>query len=215
MNHAFLDLDGTLTDPGEGISACFHYAAGELGVRLSGDLRRFVGPPLRDSFREILGVEDPSAIEEGIRLYRERFATTGIFENELYEGIPEALEDLTGAGVRLNVVTAKPQVFARRITAHFGLDRLLQGVYGPSLEGHPATKSELLANVMSNTRATTDRSCMVGDRSYDMTAARANGVAGVGVGWGYGSEKELEEAGADIVVESVARLADTVLRLLP
>lgn len=214
MRRAFVDLDGTLTDPSEGITACFEYAAERLGIAIAGDMRRFIGPPLRDSFREIMGADDAPVIAEAIRLYRERFGTTGIFENTLYEGVPEALESLARAGILLDVVTAKPQVYARRIVKHFGLADYFEGVYGPSLDGHPATKAELLGAVMATTRAIPSRACMVGDRSYDMIAARVNGIAAVGVGWGYGTERELKEAGAGIVVESVGELARIVSQLL-
>ncbi len=177
---------------------------------MAGDPGRFVGPPLHESFGEILGSDDSAYIEQAIALYRERFATTGIFENAVYPGIPDALREMQDAGYCLAVVTSKPQVFADRVLDHFELASYFHGVYGPSLDGHPATKSELLAEVMFKEGASLASACMIGDRLYDMEAAKVNNITAVGVQWGYGTKHELISSGADVLVESVEHLVSSI-----
>lgn len=206
----FFDLDGTLTDPGPGVTACLQYAAEALGAQIHGDPTRFIGPPLRAAFSEILDTNDPERIEAGVDLYRERFASTGIFENAVYPGIASLLASLQSAGFALRVVTAKPQVFAERVVDHFGLAPFFHAVHGPGLDGHPDTKTDLLARVVRDLAASPADACMVGDRSYDMEAARRNGVFAIGVAWGYGGLHELTEAGAQIVVDSVDELEGAI-----
>ena len=210
LDHIYLDLDGTLTDNAKGIVACLRYAADEMGVGISGDLTRFIGPQLRDAFREILGSNNPERIERATSLYRERFARVGIFENEVYPGIPAALEALHSAGYTLAVVTAKPKVYADRIVDHFQLGTYIGAVYGPDLAGYPQTKTELLANVLGAEGASPERSYMIGDRAYDMEAARLNSVRALGVGWGYGTRAELIRAGATAVVDTVSDLVRAI-----
>jgi phosphoglycolate phosphatase len=215
VRHLFFDLDGTLTDPAPGIGACLLHAARALGhTALSeADIRRYIGPPLRDCFAELLATTDPARIEEAVRLYRERFSDVGIFENSVYPGISRALSRLRQAGHPLHIVTSKPAVYADRIVDHFGLREHFPRVYGAELSGALGTKSELVALAIDTERIEPAQACMIGDREHDVFGAKAHDVLAIGVTWGYGSRAELEAAGADHVVDSFTELLDVIGRL--
>ena len=202
------DLDGTLTDNFTGIAASIRHALARLDADAPDDaaLRQCVGPPLRATFARLLATDDGATIERAIVHYRERFADVGWRENVPYPGIDEALEALHGAGARLWVCTAKPQVYAERIVAHFGLARFFRGVFGTDLAGRFDDKATLMAHLLATERVAPSGAVMIGDRHHDITAARANGTGAVGVLWGYGSREEL--AGADALLETPERLAD-------
>lgn len=204
----FFDLDGTLTDPAEGIVNSLRHALERLGQpeRSTGELERWIGPPLRDAFAELLGTDDRAVVERAVETYRERFGSTGILENRVYAGIPEALERLRGSGWELHVVTSKPWVYARRILDHFELARHFVQTFGSELSGERSRKDELVGHTLG-VLGDGPRTWMVGDRSYDMAGARAHGVGTLGVLWGYGSRSELLEAGAMQVVTDPTRSA--------
>jgi len=192
MATIFLDLDGTLTDSKQGITRCFQHAMAELGlpVPAADSLNWVIGPPLIEAFAR-LGAPDPDA---AIAVFRQRFATVGLFENRVYDGIPEALAALVALGHTLCLATSKPEVFARRITARFGLDTVLRHQVGASLDASRTSKRDVLAHAVSLSGAAPDRAVMVGDRHHDIDAARDLGLASVGVLWGYGARKELSAA---------------------
>ena len=206
--NVFFDLDGTLTDPGLGITRCLQHALGVLGrdVPPAGALRGFVGPPLHESFAELLQTRDRTTLDRAVGLYRERFVAAGMFENELYPGIPEGLRSLSEDGHRLWVVTSKPAVYAERIVDHFGLRRWIRGVHGSELSGDNADKRDLIRNALDAERLAGRETWMVGDRRHDIRGARANGVPSIAVLWGYGTPDELRAAGPDHVVGSVPEL---------
>ncbi len=208
MNVLF-DLDGTLTDPREGIVACLKHALRGLGRSSppDADLARFIGPPLRETFASLLGSASPAAIDEAVALYRERFAATGIFENALYPDVPPVLAELQALGMTLYVATAKPQLFAERIVDHFGLARFFHRVYGSELDGTRAVKRELIAYILRRESLSPHSTVMVGDRAHDVRGAVANGVLPIGVLWGYGSREELTAAGATVLCAQPAMLA--------
>jgi phosphoglycolate phosphatase len=135
-------------------------------------------------------------VERALSTYRERFATTGLYENALYPSIVEMLEGSRRLATRIFVVTSKPAIYANRIIQHFRLEGYFSGVYGPDLDGRLDDKRDLLAHVLESARIT-GASVMVGDRAVDILAARANAVHAIGALWGYGSAPELVEAGAD------------------
>lgn len=201
--HLFFDLDGTLTDPAPGISACLAHALSALGRSAPpvGELRRFIGPPLRDALADLLGSHDPALVGEALRFFRERFSTIGLYENGVYPGIPSLLAALCAEGFSLRVVTSKAHVYADRIIDHFGLRKFFPRVYGAELTGELSNKAELIAHALASEQARPHRTCMIGDRHHDVEGARAHGVAAIGVTWGYGSREELELAGAQRVVE--------------
>jgi phosphoglycolate phosphatase len=175
------------------------YALDQLARPCPSDevLASFIGPPLRGTFSILLETSDPRRIEEALTLYRHRFAATGLYENQGYEGIPEMLESVRQAGYISFIATSKPAVYAERIVKHFGLDRHFAGIYGSELGGRFENKTDLLAFLLEKERVRTEAAVMVGDRAADILAAKNNGIRSVGVLWGYGSERELTEAGAD------------------
>jgi len=209
--NVLFDLDGTLTDPRQGILACVKHALEGLGVDSppDHDLERFIGPPLRACFSQLL-LNHAKDVEQAVTLYRERFAAQGMFENRVYPGIAEALAELRERGAWLAVATAKPRVFAERILAHFELGRFFDAVYGSELDGRNADKSDLLAHLLKAESLSPADTCMIGDRAYDVLAAKANGIFGMGVLWGYGSRKELLSAGAERLYEEPKNLVEVV-----
>ncbi|MEZ4648496.1 MAG: HAD hydrolase-like protein [Candidatus Eisenbacteria bacterium] len=208
--HLFFDLDGTLTDPAVGISRCIEHAMFEMARALpvGTDLRRFIGPPLQDTFRTLLGTDEPKPIAEAVKHYRDRFARIGMYENELYPAIPGELGTLSERGYTLWVVTSKPHVFARRIVAHFGVEDFFEGIHGSELDGTNTDKRDLVAHVLEFESIRATDAWMIGDRGHDVRGGVANGVRTAGVLWGYGSRDELEEAGADIILEQPGQLSE-------
>jgi phosphoglycolate phosphatase len=202
------DLDGTLTDPGVGITRCIQHALTVLRrpVPEANELKRFVGPPLRSSFGELLCSGDEGLISEAVRHFRGRFETVGMFENVVYPGIPDALGNLRRQGHRLWVATSKPEPYARRILEHFDLAPSFEGIYGSEPSGRNADKGELLRSVLAHERMDPADVCMVGDRAHDVLAARQNRVAAVAVLWGYGTLEELESVIPDRLVRSPTEL---------
>ena len=203
------DLDGTLTNPGSGITRCLRHALEGLGrpAPRASELAWCVGPPLRESFARLLGTSDASLIDEAVALYRERFASVGMFENAVYPDVRGGLVELRDAGHQLWVVTSKPHVYARRILAHFGLLDLFVAVHGSELSGERSDKGLLLRDVLGAERWDT-LPYMVGDRRHDVEGAHANGLQAIGVLWGYGGRAELEAAGADVLVGSMPELVE-------
>ena len=212
MPTVLLDLDGTLTDPREGIVGCIRHALECLGCTPPPDtaLERHIGPPLADTFRELLPDASDARVAEAIERYRERFRATGIFENRVYPGVPELLDALRSRGLRTAIATSKPQVFAERIAEHFGLRPQLHAVYGSALDGGLGRKEELLAHAIEREGVTPAEALMVGDRRFDVAGALANGMAAIGVTWGYGSREELANAGAGWLCDTPRDVLDVV-----
>jgi len=211
MNVLF-DLDGTLTNPREGILACFKYALNALQVESPADrtLEGLIGPPLRESFTALLGVDDEARIDRAISLYRERFSLKGLYENALYPGISEALVLLREMGCTLFVATSKPHVFAQRIIDYFKLGEFFRAVHGSELDGSNADKTKLIAHVLRAESLTPTETIMIGDRAHDVVGAKVNSVVPIGVLWGYGSRQELATAGADLLCEEPQMLVEAV-----
>jgi phosphoglycolate phosphatase len=204
------DLDGTLTDPETGITRCIEHALTMLGRAAPprDHLRKYIGPPLRDSFVELLGPDgDPDA---ALLHYRDRFATVGLYENAVYPEVAAGLGRIRDRGHRLFVATSKPAVYARLIVDHFGLTPFFAGVYGSELTGEHADKAELVAHVIASERLDAPQVWMVGDRLHDIRGGRANGTRTIGVLWGYGGEEELLAAGADFLADSIAAVASII-----
>lgn len=203
-----LDLDGTLTDPAPGILAGVRVALTAMGREIppDDDLLSMIGPPIRVSFRRLLG--DDGDMEEGVRLYRAYVAQRGLKEAAVYPGILEALAELREAYAgRVFICTAKSQPFAEAVADHFGFSPYLAGVYGAHPDGKFEDKADLIAHMITSLNIEPATAIMVGDRSYDIVAARKNGMAALGVLWGYGSEMELTEAGAHALCAAPDKLA--------
>jgi len=214
-NVLLFDLDGTLTDPRLGITRCIRYALDQLRVVCPPDdmLASCIGPPLRRSFASLLGTAEASYIEEAMRLYRQRYSTEGLFENEVYEGVPEALRAVRQTAAALFVVTSKPTVYATKIVEHFGLTSFFRDVYGSELDGRFDDKADLLRHLLAMEQVVPHSAVMIGDRAVDVLAAKSNGVGCIGVGWGYGSKDELVTAGADSLCEHPSGLLAALSKL--
>lgn len=211
-NYILFDLDGTLTDPKLGITSCVQYALGKFGIKEPDrdKLEPFIGPPLTDSFRDFYGFDDEKA-KQAVGYYRERFSTIGLFENEIYPGIPQMLEKLQKAGRHLAVASSKPTVFVTQILEHFGILTYFEVVVGSELDGTRVKKEEVveeaLRQLLQGDTAEKRRDiAMVGDRKYDIEGAKAYHIASIGVTYGYAADGELDEAGADVIVGTVEEL---------
>jgi phosphoglycolate phosphatase len=208
MTTIYFDLDGTLTNPKLGIARSIQYALGKLdrSAPPEDELSWCIGPPLRASFKKMLGTDDLA--DRALVLYRERFADIGIFENEIYPGIEDTLSVLAESGRRLFVATSKPGVYAERIIDYFKLKVYFERVFGSELDGRRSDKTDLLGYALETTRVDPSQAIMIGDRSHDMIGARNNGITAVGVLYGYGSEEELLNAGAHHICATPQRLLD-------
>lgn len=206
------DLDGTLTYPEEGITNCVRYALESQGV-VENDmskLRRFIGPPLYNAFTEFYGFSHEQA-NEAIAKYRERFSVKGIFENQVIDGIPEALETLKRAGKRLAVATSKPEVFALRIVEKFGIGQYFEVVTGAELDGRRNAKAEVIEECLKRLgNPNKSGVLMIGDRRHDVEGAKACGIKCAGVSFGYAEEGELEKSGADMIFDLPFQLAEAL-----
>jgi len=197
MDAIYFDLDGTLTDPKPGITRSIQYALQKLDhhtVPTEDELTWCIGPPLRASFVRLLGAEDHA--DRAVSLYRERFSDIGLYENSVYDGIGDVLTTLSQSCQRLFVATSKPHVFAERIVGHFGLRHHFEHVFGSELDGTRVDKSDLLNYALKIAAVDPAKTVMIGDRSHDMVGAGNNGMRGIGVLYGYGSNDELIRAGA-------------------
>ncbi|MBE5758535.1 MAG: HAD family hydrolase [Clostridiales bacterium] len=201
------DLDGTLTDPKEGITKSVAYALAYFGIDVedTDTLTPFIGPPLVDSFMERYGFPREKALE-AVEKYREYFAPTGIFENKVYMGIPEMLAKLQEKGITLALATSKPEVFAKKITAKFGLDQYLAEQCGSELNGDRIKKADVIEECLKRIGAKKEETVMIGDKSHDVLGAKAAGVASIAVRWGYALPGELEKAAPDAIAEDIAAL---------
>ncbi|MBO4696006.1 MAG: HAD family hydrolase [Lachnospiraceae bacterium] len=208
MNYRYFlfDLDGTLTDPGIGITNSVKYALKKFQIEVSdrSELYPFIGPPLPDSFRKYFGFSEEQAAQ-AVAYYREYFRETGIFENAVYEGIPELLRELKKKGVTVALATSKPYEFAVRILEHFGLYEYFDHFGAATMDGRISRKADVIADLLSRLGGIDrDAVLMIGDRDQDIAGAKANALKSVGVLWGYGSEEELTGAGADYLAAGPA-----------
>jgi phosphoglycolate phosphatase len=211
----FFDLDGTLSDPSDGITRCLQHALKSLGRSYppKTELVQFIGPPLRWTFPHLLGDSDGELIDRAIGFYRERFSTIGLFENEVYPGVPEMLERLQDDGHRLYVVTSKPTIYADRIIEHFGFDRFFLDVFGPQLDGRFDEKSELIGHILRELSLDPGRTIMIGDRARDVESGKAHSTRTIGVTYGFGSEAEIAAAGPDAICHGPSGIEQAVRTL--
>lgn len=205
------DLDGTLTDAFDGIARSIQHALAELHCPIPerASLRRCVGPPIRDSFVELLGAN--GRVDEALAIYRERYGSVGLFENRVYPGVTEMLVMLLADGARLFVCTSKRTRFAKRILEHFALDRFFADVYGSEDHGRFDDKRDLIRHILESTKLDPASTMMVGDREHDVRAALANDVRPIGVTWGYGSREELIDAGARDIFDSPSEVTEALV----
>lgn len=193
------DLDGTLIDSELGITACIRHALAKLDVPVPLELREWIGPPLRVSFAPLLD-HDATRIEAAVGHYHERFATLGWQEHTVYPGVQAMIVDLHIAGHTLAVVTSKPLRHAAPIIEALPFGRRFEKVYGPDPSSPLSEKASMIAQALLDFKVPAHEAAMIGDRRFDIEGAVTTGVMGIGVLWGFGSRKELEEAGAHAVV---------------
>jgi len=211
FTHIFFDLDGTLTDPGIGITNSVMHALEHFGIRTAqrSDLYKYIGPPLMDSFTEFNGFSEEQA-REATAVYREYFSVKGLFENEVYPGIPALLERLRDAGLKLFVATSKPEDFSRRILDHFDLTKYFDFVAGSLMDETRTQKWEVIQWALEHC-GPADRILMVGDRHHDVEGAKRFGLPCLGVLYGYGDAAELTTAGAVALADSVEAVGRFIL----
>lgn len=205
----FFDLDGTLTDSGEGIMNCAELALRHFGLPVPSreEMRVFVGPPLDQTFIKF-GVPAEKA-QEAIEVFRSRYRTVGKFENFPYPGIREALQTLKEQGHRLFVATSKPEVLANEVLGHFELTEFFEQIAGATLDGSRSHKADVITYLLSLT-GDVGQTIMVGDTAFDVIGAAAHGIPTIGVAWGYGEVADMENAGAAQVVYTMDQLVDAL-----
>ncbi|HFI0507119.1 TPA: HAD family hydrolase [Streptococcus suis] len=206
------DLDGTLTDSGQGILNSVAYALEQIGIVESdvANLQHFIGPPLYESFPRFyqLNQEETQTAIDDFRIY---FKEKGMFENQLYPGIIPLLEELKAAGKTLVIATSKPEIFAKQILEHFGIAHYFTIIAGASLDNSRISKSDVIYYALNQIDYKPQTTIMVGDRKHDIEGAVANQLDSIGVLYGYGNRQELEEAGATTIVETITDLQKILL----
>lgn len=211
--YILFDLDGTLTDPKEGITKCVQYALSHFDIHVDDldTLTPFIGPPLDESFIKFYGLSKEDA-NKAVTLYRERFRKSGMLENKVISGIPEVLSNLRDHGMTLHVATSKPTVFASEILKHFKLDHYFESIVGSNLDGTRSAKKEIIDFIMQQQNLSSQEVVMIGDRMHDIIGAKKVNVDSVGVTFGYGSEEELSDAGATYIVHGPEELEALLLQ---
>ena len=201
------DLDGTLTDSGEGIINCATLALEHFGLPVPDrqTMRVFVGPPLHETFVKF-GVPEDKA-EEAVVVYRSRYVTVGKFENAPYPGIPALLEALKAQGHRLLVATSKPEALSVEILEHFDLAKYFDRICGASLDRSRSSKEDVIAYLLSQC-SSAENMVMVGDTAFDVLGAAAHKIPTIGVAWGYGTVEDMQKAGATAIVYSTEQLME-------
>lgn len=227
FQYILFDLDGTLTDPKEGITKSVQFALDRCGIREPDidKLEPFIGPPLKSSFMEFYGMSEDMAME-AVAHYRERFQAMGLYENIIYPGIPEMLQKLKQSGKTLAVASSKPEVFVSKILKYFKIEQYFDVVTGSGLDGSLSEKEEVVEETLARLTAFAKKEkgkkggmlpsgkencAMVGDRKFDVYGGRQFQLTTIGVSYGYAAKGELEKAGADYIVSSVAELSRLLL----
>lgn len=206
------DLDGTIVDSSRGITNCAIYALEKFGITVTDrrELYRFIGPPLVDSFRDFYGFSNSDA-EAAVAFYRERYREVGMYENDVYDGIPELLEALRARGKRIFLATSKPEEFAKKILEYLKLDKYFDLIAGATFDRSRDTKESVIRYALAEGGLVPDGSIvMIGDRLHDVEGAQAVGIDSIGVLWGFGSREELESEGATHIAEA----AEDILALV-
>ena len=207
------DLDGTITDSGPGIMNAIRYAVKKRGLPDVPEevLRSFIGPPLKEQFRSVFGLSD----EEGtimVATYREYYGEKGIFENRVYDGVPEVFQKLQEAGVRILMATSKPEKYAKQIAEHFGFAKYFDFIGGACMDGRRTDKHDVIEYVIDSCKVCRENTVMIGDRRHDMIGASKAGIRSIGALYGYGSRDELEKAGADMIAVTPDDISKLILQ---
>ncbi|HMR19344.1 MAG TPA: HAD hydrolase-like protein [Sphingobacterium sp.] len=212
-NYLLFDLDGTLADPSEGITKCIAYALEHFGIETPDlhILESWIGPPIKQSLMEIHHFDEAQA-DLGLEKYRERFTETGIYENRLFDDVPELLSQLKQKGYHISLATSKPTVFAERILEHFGIRQYFDFVGGAGLDDSRPTKGHVIQHVIEQTALNNpSEALMIGDRKYDIIGGKSFQIDTAGLLHGFGSREELTEAGATYIFDDLEMLADFLI----
>ena len=211
MKYILFDLDGTLTDPKEGITKSVQYALKKFGIEEECDnLTKFIGPPLDISFKEFYGFDSEES-KLALKYYRERYSEIGLFENKIISGIPEVLDQLKKSGKILLVATSKPTIFSIKICDKFNLSQYFHKILGSELNGERSNKWEVINELIKEYNCSLDDAIMIGDRKHDIIGAKKCGISSIGVQFGYAEKGELAEAGADYIVNRPEELLNIIL----
>ena len=213
--YIFFDLDGTLTDPKEGIVNSFLYALDKMNIKVSEKtkLQEFIGPPLTDTFSQYYHLNEADT-DKAVKFYREYFSVKGLFENIVYNGIKDVLKCLKERGKTLVIATSKPEKFTIEILKHFDLYEYFTFVSGATLDHKRSEKKDIISHAINSLSLTNlDEIIMVGDRKHDVLGAKANNIKSIGVLYGYGSKEELENAKADYIVKNPKELVKLLLEI--
>lgn len=205
------DLDGTLTDSGEGITKSVQYALERIG-KPEPDLQKlrvFVGPPLIEQFEEYAGIDEKTA-RRAVEIYRERYAPIGIYENELYPGIEDMLVGLKNRGYKIGIASSKPENFVKIVAEYFHIESYFDEIVGSEPEGGRTNKTEVIEEALRRMGLTDhrDQVIMVGDKEHDVFGARRAGLECIAVSYGYGTKEELENARPLKIVNSAEEILD-------
>lgn len=205
--YILFDLDGTLTDPKEGITKSFQYALRHFGIEEDlVNLEKFIGPPLHDSFRDDYNFSEEE-VEEAVTKFRKYFAQNGIFENKIFSGVKEVLEYLHSNNKRILLATSKPTIFAEKILKHFEIDKYFEYIGGSNLDGSRSEKNEVINHVLEVCKVSSmEDVIMIGDRKYDVIGAKKIGVDSIGVLYGYGDLEELQEVNPTYIIKNIEEL---------
>lgn len=206
------DLDGTLTDPGLGITNSIMYALEKFHIKVEDrtSLYKFIGPPLRESYAKYYHFSDEE-ITRAVAYYREYFSAKGIYENVLYDGIAKLLEQIKDSGRQVVLATSKPEEFAAEILRYFHIDQYFDFIAAATMDGTRNSKADVIAHALKSCEITDLASTvMIGDREYDINGAKAAGIDSIGVLYGYGSREELQSAGATYIAEHVSDIMSLI-----
>lgn len=211
--YILFDLDGTLTDSKEGLFKSIQYALSHYGIdeKNPEKLKCFIGPPLHYAFCEFYGFSEERA-DEAVKIFRERFSVKGIYENKLYPGIFDMLKSLKENGKVLALATAKPEHFAKTVIDYFDISQFFDCVVGTTFENKDHSKSNIINKALKKINAEKDEAIMVGDRKFDILAAKECGIKSIGVKYGYAPENELKDFGADFIVDTTTELKELLLK---
>ena len=215
MKYFLFDLDGTLTNPHEGITKCVQYALDYFGIHEE-DLDKldvFIGPPLTESFQKYYGLSYEDSLI-ALKKYRERFETVGLYENEKYEGIEKVLQCLKERNKKIYLATSKPEKFAIKILEYFNLDKYFDGMVGASMDLSRNKKCDVIKEVFDRySIKDTDNAIMIGDRAHDILGAKQMNIKSIGVYYGFAKKGELEKAGADYIVDTIDELVGIIKQI--
>lgn len=211
-NTILFDLDGTLTNPGIGITNSVAYALNKFGISVADktELYKFIGPPLKDSFMKYYGFNQSKALL-AVDYYREYFRDKGIFENKVYDGVQKLLSDIKNSGRKIALATSKPELFAKQILDYFNLTEYFDFIGGATMDSIRSTKGDVIKYTLKNlTIKDLSTIVMVGDREQDIIGAKQAGIDSIGVLFGYGDRKELENAGAVYIAKTVKEIINYI-----